>query len=271
MRLAYSSATPEVKSMPLAWVGPLDTVLPEIAEIGYEGVEFQTQNPAEIDVRELRRQVDAAGLTVTAFSTGMLPRAEGLVLVHADPDVRSKCIERFKRVIELAAEFGVDPALGSARGRLASAPSEAQGWAWFRESVEQLVRHAEKLGNRVVLEPQCRLNTDFLMTIAQTCEFIESLGAPPSLVFEADTYHQSLEERSIVAAWVRGRKYMSYVQLGDSNRLAPGQGFLPWRDMIETLRALEYDGWLSMEFSQKPDSPTAARQAYAFTKPLISW
>jgi sugar phosphate isomerase/epimerase len=81
----------------------------------------------------------------------------------------------------------------------------------------------------------------------------------------------ALEERSIPAALIRGRKHMTYVQLGDSNRLAPGQGFLPWRDFIETLRALEYDGWLSMEFSQKPDSRTAARQAYDFTRALISW
>jgi 5-keto-L-gluconate epimerase len=271
MKLAYSSVTPEVDSMPLAWVGPPEVVLPKIAEIGYEGVEFQTRKPTEIDVPKLRRQVQEVGLTVTAFSTGMLPRAEGLVLVHPDPDVRAKCLERLRQVIELAAEFGVDPALGSARGRLASAPSKEEGLAWFRDAVEQLVRHAERLGNRLVLEPQCRLNTDFLTTIAETCQFIESLGSPRSLVFEADTYHQSLEERSIVAAWVRGRKYMTYVQLGDSNRLAPGQGFLPWRDMIETLRALDYDGWLSMEFEQKPDSPTAARQAYEFTRALIEW
>ena len=271
MKLAYSSVTPEVKSMPLAWVGPPDEVLPAIAAIGYQGVEFQTQNPAEIDVPKLKRQVKEAGLEVTAFSTGMLPRAEGLVLVHPDPEVRSRCIDRFKQVIELAAEFGVDPALGSARGRLASAPSKEEGWAWFRDGVEQLVRHAERCGSRIVLEPQCRLNTDFLSTIEETVGFIESMGPPTSLVFEADTYHQALEERSIVAAWVRGRKYMTYVQLGDSNRLAPGQGYLPWRDMIETLRALGYDGWLSMEHSQLPDSPTAARQGFEFLTPLISW
>jgi sugar phosphate isomerase/epimerase len=271
VRLAYSSATEEIASMPLAWVGPLDTVLPAIAEIGYEGVEFQTRDPDQVDVAKLKRQVQAAGLEVTAFSTGMLPRADGLTLTDKDPEIRARCLARLKRVQELAAEFGVDPALGSARGRLAAAPSPDEGRAWFRDAVEQLVRHAETLGNRLVLEPQCRLNTDFLMTIEETVRFIESLGAPPQLVFEADAYHQALEERSIPAALIRGRRYMTYVQLGDSNRLAPGQGFLAWRDFIETLRALGYDGWLSMEHSQLPDSPTAARQGYEFVKPLITW
>jgi sugar phosphate isomerase/epimerase len=270
MRLAYSSATPDVASMPLAWVGPLDEVLPAIAEIGYQGVEFQVRDPSQIDVPRLRRQVTAAGLELCAFSTGMVGQADGLFLVHKEPDVRAKCIERFRAILELAAEFGVDAALGSSRGRLSWAPSREQGLAWFREGVEPLAEHAQKLGNRLVLEPQCRLNTDFLMTIGETCDFIELLGSP-NVSFEADAYHMALEERSIPAALIRGRKHMTYVQLGDSNRLAPGQGFLPWRDFIETLRALEYDGWLSMEFSQKPDSRTAARQAYDFTRALISW
>ena len=74
-------------------------------------------------------------------------------------------------------------------------------------------------------------------------------------------FHQALEEKSIVAAMVTARPYLAHVQLGDSNRLAPGQGFLPWRDIVETLRALKYDAWLSMEFTQKPDSPTCAEQA----------
>ena len=110
----------------------------------------------------------------------MLPRGDGLVLVHQDPSVRAACLARLKRVQELAADFGVDPALGSARGRSASAPTPEQGRAWFREAVEELVEHAVKLGGRLVLEPQCRVNTDFLSTIEETVQFIESLGAPPS-------------------------------------------------------------------------------------------
>ena len=270
MKLAYSAATEEVSRMALAWVGPLDEVLPKIAEIGYEGVEFQVRDPAEIDTAKLKRQVREAGLVVTALSTGTVGQIDKLYVVDPNPEVRRACLERFKAILDLAAELEVDAALGGSRGRLANAPSKEQGWAWFDECVEALVKHAERLGNRLVLEPQCRLNTDFLMTIEETCRYIERLGSD-HLVFEGDTYHQALEERSIVAAWVRGRKYMTYVQLGDSNRLAPGQGYLPWRDMVETLRALEYDGWLSMEHSQLPDSATAARQGHDFMKPLLTW
>lgn len=184
--------------------------------------------------------------------------------------MREAAVERFKRILKLAADLGVDAALGSVRGRLAWAPSPEAGRAWFREAVEQLAAHAERLGNRVVLEPQCRINSDFLSTIGETCDFIDTLGSR-HVSFEADTYHMALEEKALCAAFIRGRRHMTYVQLGDSNRLAPGQGLLPWREIVETLRALEYDGWLSMEFTQKPDSPTAARQAIEFMRPLLAW
>jgi sugar phosphate isomerase/epimerase len=62
MKLSYMAATPEVKSMPLAWVGNLDAILPRVAEIGYEGIEFQMRDPSQVDRARLQRQVREAGL-----------------------------------------------------------------------------------------------------------------------------------------------------------------------------------------------------------------
>lgn len=271
MKLCYMSTTPEVKGpMPLAWLEDLDTVLPAVSELGYDGIELQTRDPAEFDHAAVKRKIDRSGLELVALSTGPIGREDNLYLCHKDADARRRTIERYKSVIDLAAEWGVEPSLGGVRGRAAWAPSRREGLEWFRAAVETLAEHAERRGRRIVLEPQCRINTDFLMTIAETVEFIESMGAR-NLVLEADMYHMALEETSIVGALVQGRQYLVHVQLGDSNRLAPGRGFLPWRDIVEVLRALGYDGWLSMEFDQLPNSPTAARQAIEFVRPLIRY
>ena len=119
MKLAFSAATEEVSRMALAWVGRLDAVLPQIAEIGYEGVEFQVRDPAEIDRAKLKRQVKAAGLEITALSTGTVGQIDKLFFVHPDPDVRKTIVERFLAIVELAADLGVDAAIGGSRGRLA--------------------------------------------------------------------------------------------------------------------------------------------------------
>jgi sugar phosphate isomerase/epimerase len=270
MKLSYMSTTPEVAGpMPLAWRADLDAVLPVVADLGYEGIELQTRDPSQFDHAAVRRKIEAAGLELVALSTGPIGIEDGLYICHKDADARQRAVERYKSVLDLASEWGVDSSIGGFRGRAAWAPSREEGLRWFREAVETLAEYADKRGRKIVLEPQCRINTDFLMTMGETVEFIKSSKAT-NLVLEADMFHQALEERSIVAALVEARQYLAHVQLGDSNRLAPGQGFLPWRDIIEVLRALGYDGWLSMEFTQKPDSPTCARMAIEFIRPLIT-
>jgi len=271
MKFCYMSTTPEVNGpMPLAWHGDLDTVLPTVADLGYEGIELQTRNPAEFDHAAVMKKVRAAGLEMVAISTGPIGIEDKLYIVLPEAEGRKKAIERYKTIIDLAAEWGVDSSIGGFRGRASSAPSREEGLRWFREAIDELAEYADKKGRKICLEPQCRINTDFLMTMQETVDFIESMGGR-NLVLEADMFHMALEEKSIVAALVTCNPYLSHVQLGDSNRLAPGQGFLPWRDIIEVLRALKYDGWLAMEFTQKPDSPTCARQAIEFVRPLITW
>jgi 5-keto-L-gluconate epimerase len=273
-KIAYMSTTPEVNGpMVLAWHADLDTVIPTVKELGYTGLELQTRDPSQFDHGAVKRKIENAGLKIVAISTGPIGIEDGLYICHKDADGRKKAIERYKLVLDLAEEWGVDSSIGGFRGRAAMMGSRADALAHFRDTVAEFATIAKSKGRRIVLEPQCRINTDFLMTMQETVDFIQALEQDGiyNLVLEADMFHQALEEKSIVAAMITARPYLAHVQLGDSNRLAPGQGFLPWRDIIEVLRALKYDQWLSMEFTQKPDSPTCAKQAMEFIRPLITW
>ena len=273
-KIAYMSVTPDVNGpMPLSWVADLDTVIPAIKALGYKGIELQTRKPTEFDWKATRKKIDDAGLTIVGISTGPIGIEDGLYICHKDADGRKQAIERYKTVLDLAGEWGVDSSIGGFRGRASMMESRAAALDHFRQTVGELATIAKSKGRKIVLEPQNRINTDFLMTMAETVEFIQSMEKDgiDNLVLEADMFHQALEEKSIVASLITARPYLAHVQLGDSNRLAPGQGFLPWRDIVETLRALEYDAWLSMEFTQKPDSPTCARQAMEFIRPLVTW
>jgi sugar phosphate isomerase/epimerase len=273
-KIAYMSVTPDVNGpMPLSWVADLDTVIPTLVKLGYTGIELQTRKPDEFDWAATKKKIDASGLTIVGISTGPIGIEDGLYICHKDADGRKRAVERYKTVLDLAGEWGVDSSIGGFRGRASMMESRGAALDHFRQTVGELATYARSKGRRIVLEPQCRINTDFLMTMAETVEFIRSMEQDgiDNLVLEADMFHQALEEKSIVAAMITARPYLAHVQLGDSNRLAPGQGFLPWRDIVEVLRALKYDGWLSMEFTQKPDSPTCAKQAIEFIRPLVTW
>lgn len=258
--------------MPLCWGGaPPEYILDRVAEIGYEGIELQTRDTGAFDGAGFARMARDAGLTITAVSTGPVGTVDGLYLMSPDAAIRERTIERFTDALNLAAQYGVHATIGNLRGFAKWAPDRATGIGWFREALERLLEVSERVGAPILLEPQNRYQTDVLNTVSQALAFIDALGGPPQLILEVDLYHMALEEKSVLAALVEARASgrTNYVQLGDSNRLAPGWGSFNWVNIIETLRATKYDGWLAMEFTQKPDSETCAKHAYAFIQPLL--
>ena len=270
MQLAYMMATPELAAQPMSWVGDYRRILPTLAEIGYAGVELQVRHPGEFDGAALARCAQTAGIKIVAVSSAALGTDDNLYLMSPEADIRRQAIERYKLVLELAASYGVDASIGRFRGWARWAPDRPTAVGWFRAALDELVPVAERLGIRIVLEPQMRFIGDFLNTIAETLDFIASYGSP-TLMFEGDLFHQAMEEKSLLGAIVAGQRSgrMSFFQVSDSNRLAPGWGHHNWVDIVEVLKASGYDGWLSMEFGQQPDSLACARQAYSFLRPLL--
>jgi sugar phosphate isomerase/epimerase len=263
VKLAYMMTTPECDALPLCWHGDPAYVIGRIAEIGYDGVELQVREPDKFDHDAIARLTADAGIVISAVSTGGIGAAENLYLTSPDPATRRRAVERFKSVLRLAAEYGVDASIGRFRGNSKIAGSRETAMTWLREALEEVLPLAESLGNKVVLEPQTRYIGDLLNTIEETVAFIRTFDTI-SLTFEADFHHQSLEEHSLVASLVEGQRsgLMSYVQVSDSTRHAPGTGSFNWIDLIATLRASGYDGWLAMEFTQGRDSDRAAQQAF---------
>ncbi|NJD27970.1 MAG: sugar phosphate isomerase/epimerase [Chloroflexi bacterium] len=269
VKLAYTIATPEVPRLSLGWAGDAGVICRELAEVGYQGVELQVRDPALFDGAKLRRTITEAGLDIAAVSTGQIAE-EGFHFTSPDEQIRRRAIERFGGALRLAAEYGVDVSIGSVRGQVGWAPSRDKGIDWLRGAIEKLLGEAARLGVRIVLEPQLRLRMDYLNTIDEAVAFARSFGSD-QLVIEADTYHMAAEEQSLPAAIVRGRSsgLVTYFQLADSNRLAPGLGHLNWVDIIETIKATGYDGWLSIECLQRPDSRRCAEQALRYVGALI--
>jgi 5-keto-L-gluconate epimerase len=271
MKLAYMMTTPEANPMPLCWHGEPAHVMRRIAEIGYDGVELQVRDPDAFSHAEIAKLAADAGLAITAVSTGSIGASDNLYLTATEPATRRRAIERFKAVLRLGAEYGVDASIGRFRGTTKFAPTREIAFAWLREALDEVLPLAASLGVRVVLEPQTRYVGDMLNTIAETIAFIRTFGTA-ALTYEADLHHQALEERSLIASLVEGQRsgLMSYVQLADSNRGAPGSGSFNWVDIIATLHAAGYDGWLAMEFVQGGDSDRAAQQAYAVVKGALT-
>lgn len=62
-----------------------------------------------------------------------------------------------------------------------------------------------------------------------------------------DTFHMNVEETSIADAIRTAGSLLGHLHTGECNRMVPGKGRTPWREIGEALRNIQYDGTVVME------------------------
>ena len=72
-----------------------------------------------------------------------------------------------------------------------------------------------------------------------------------------DTFHMNIEEINIVDSIINSKDRLVGFHVADNNRLSPGMGHLPWTDILNALRSINYNRVLSVEFCPSLDRTPA--------------
>jgi sugar phosphate isomerase/epimerase len=270
MRLCYTVATPECEdpSM-LALRRPLAESFRLLAEAGYAAAELMVRDPRKLSPGAILAQAESCGLALPAVSTGQLRKEEGHQLCSLDEAARTRAVAALNRVVDFAA--GVKAAvvnIGTLRGQLPAGENRKRAIDAAVRSFEEALAHADGLGVRIAVEPQCRYVSNWINTTRQGLEFLDRFSGPrPGLVF--DFYHALLEEQSVLAALIVARPDAAWVQVSDNNRRAPGLGQQSFGEFIRVLKTLGWDGCVSVECMQQPDDISAVRAAARHLLPYL--
>ena len=84
-----------------------------------------------------------------------------------------------------------------------------------------------------------------------------------------DSYHVFGSEAMPEQVYRECRDYVSHVHISDSNRLAAGQGTIPFGRMEELLREIGYKGWQSAELARSSAPDENARLTAEHMLPLM--
>jgi sugar phosphate isomerase/epimerase len=95
--------------------------------------------------------------------------------------------------------------------------------------------------------------------MGETAEWLRALKTKNVRIL-ADLYHMNIEEADLAAALVEAGPLVGHVHFADSNRRAIGFGHTEAPPIIDALRGIGYEGYLSAEILPLPDSDTAARK-----------
>ena len=193
-----------------------------------------------------------------------------------DPELRADAIANLQSQLSVVAEIG---------GRAAMTPAS---WGMFSrrlppfepprtpeqdrevllEGLAALGEHARREGVLLLLEPLNRYEDHMVNTLGQAVALCQELGLP-SVGVAGDLFHMNIEEDELGRSIVEAGGWLAHVQLGDSGRLQPGTGHLDFAGAFAALRAIGYDGYLTLECCLRGAPEVALPAAARFLHSLL--
>lgn len=270
MKLSYQVATPDVRPAPgvTAYQGDLEQSFAHVHEAGYEGAELMVCDPARIDLALLDRLCDKYRLTIPMVCTGEVFGQDGLSFTDPDAERRAEAIRRVKAAADVAAHFGAQINIGRVRGGYVYGLPKEICRERSVNGMREAALYAQTLGVTMALEPVNSIASNFINTTQEGIRMVHEIGVP-SCTLMLDSNHMFIDDRDMERSIRDAKGLVTYVHLVDSNRLYPGNCKLDFGVFIAGLRAIGYDGWLSVEVFQRPDQDTALRNSIAHLRPFV--
>ena len=223
---------------------PLETTLRRIKSYGYESIEISGE-PTQYKVDDVRKLLKEYGIRCWGSVTLTLGERN---LAAKNEAQRAKSVDYVKSVVRFAHELGGEEVtiVPATVGKMIPDGTAQDEWRWVVEALREVYGLASQLGVRMALEPLNRFETYFLNRADQAVALAKEVG--PDCGVCLDAFHLNIEEADMLAAIRNAGRHIADFHVADNNRMAPGQGALDWRRIVETLRSAGYDGALTVEF-----------------------
>ncbi len=212
----------------------------DVLEIG--GSPLPDYSPQQL--KDLKRASDASGIELT---TGYGPAP-----IHdvGNPQTRNGALEWYKRLfsaMDLLGSTILGGALYSHWPVDYSQPlNKSEQWKHAVEGIRSLSAVAVEYGVQLNMESLNRFENYLINTAEECARFVNETECDNVWVM-LDTFHMNIEEISISAAIRSAGKKLGHFHTGECNRMVPGKGRMPWREIGEALRETGYDKRVVME------------------------
>ena len=119
-------------------------------------------------------------------------------------------------------------------------------WSRAVESLKIVGDEAGHLGVTIALEILNRFESCILNDVDEGIRFVHDIDKP-AVKLLLDTFHMNIEEDNIAEAFRKAGDLVAHVHIGEGNRKLPGKGHLPWGEIGQALKDINYKGMFVME------------------------
>ena len=233
------------------WATENEHYIPKVKKLGFDVLEISCVNliqkyTSDEQILELKECAAEHGVTLTS---GYGPTKEQNICSD-DPEVVARAMDFFQNLLPKLQLLGVkilggglysywplDPALKMDR--------EAEMERAIR-NLQILAKTAEQCDVTLGMEVLNRYEGYMLNTCEQAKKFIDEVGSTHVIIM-LDTFHMNIEEDNMAAAIRLAGPDLCHLHLGEQNRRVPGKGTLPWQEIGQALRDINYQGAAVME------------------------
>jgi D-psicose/D-tagatose/L-ribulose 3-epimerase len=224
-----------------------DDVVPYIedaARLGFDGVELSLLGMTDNNIARVRKMLQDNHLEVTC-TTGLAMSQD---ITSDDSDVRKEGLRYLEHSIKTTAALGSPLLTGVIYAPWGKRVMQQRGERWARsvEALKAVAPFAAEYGVTLGIEAINRFETDLVNTAAQAVQMASDVNEKNVGVL-LDTYHMNMEEKQIGLSLQRSKDKLIHVHCVENDRGVPGSGHIPWADVFNGLKAMNYNGWLTLE------------------------
>ena len=223
---------------------PIETGIARLSKYGYDYAEIVGE-PEQITAAQYNEVLSKYNLPVSSIVSIYTPERD---LVSSNSAIRANTVKYIKGNIDFAVAVGakIVTLTPTACMKIKAEVNIDQEWEWAVEGARESAQYAHDHGVRLALEPWNRYETYLVNRLDQSIQMVDDVDNPGIGVM-ADTFHMSIEDKDIPAAIRRAGHRLAHVHLADSNRAAPGEGFLDFTPIVEAIIDVNYQGVCSFE------------------------
>jgi sugar phosphate isomerase/epimerase len=258
-----------------------------LARIGYSGVEIMADVPhawpawmLDEQKQGLRDALAANHLAIANVNGFMMHAVNDSrqrywhpSWIEPDRHYRQIRIDHTRRVLTLARELGAPCITTEPGGPVAPGESWAAALQLFVEMIKPVAEHAEKEGVLLLVEPEPGL---LIETVDQFLEFMQHMDSP-AVGMNFDIGHAYCVGDDPATTIPRVAQFIRHFHLEDiaatrvHQHLVPGEGAIDFAAAFRAIRAIGYEGWVTIELYPYMDDPdAAARTALQRVKEILA-
>jgi len=231
------------------WYADYKPYIEKVAKLGFDILEIACTpiiEYSEQDMKELRSCAEGNGITLTA---GHGPSPEHNI-ASSDKSVVNNALTFYKKLFRNLEKLGINTIVGGIYSYWPvdySKDIDKEGDRMRSiEGIRKMSSLAEDHGITLMLEALNRFEGYIINTAEEGIKFINEVGKE-NVKLMLDTFHMNIEEDSMGGAIRSAKGLLGHFHIGECNRRVPGKGRMPWNEIGEALRDINYDGAVVME------------------------